>query len=71
MAEIDSSGWGSFSHGWAREPSRIVRQPLDANLLLPWLLKKVSAGETVIVPRLDDQAAWHQVQRHDSNFRWE
>jgi putative transposase len=54
MAEIDSSGWGSFSHGWAREPSRIVRQPLDANLLLPWLLKKVSAGETVIVPRLDD-----------------
>lgn len=54
VAELNSSGWGAFSHGWARDPEHIIRQPLDVNALLPWLLKKVAAGETVIIPSLDD-----------------
>src|SRR5690242_9077880 len=41
LAEFDSSGRGAFSHGWAREPERIIRQPLDVNTLLPWLVRKV------------------------------
>jgi len=54
VAEINSSGWGSFSHGWAREQDQIIRQPLDANALLPWLLRKMAVGETVVIPSLDD-----------------
>jgi signal transduction histidine kinase len=54
VAELDSSGWGAFSHGWARDPDQIIEQPLDINALLPWLLNKVAAGETVIIPSLDD-----------------
>jgi signal transduction histidine kinase len=54
LAEINSSGWGAFSHGWARDPEQIIRRPLDVNILLPWLLRKVIAGETVIIPKLDD-----------------
>ena len=47
VAEIDASGWGAFTHGWARDRDEIIRQPLDVNSLLPWLLKKVMAGETI------------------------
>jgi signal transduction histidine kinase len=54
VAEINPSGWASFSHGWAREQDQIIRQPLDANALLPWLLRKMAAGETVVTPSLDD-----------------
>jgi signal transduction histidine kinase len=54
VAELDSLGGGTFSHGWARDPKQIIRQPLDVNVLLPWLVKKVTAGETVIFSRLED-----------------
>ena len=54
VAELNSSGWGAFSHGWARDPEEIIGQPLDVNALLPWLLKKVAAGETVIIPCVDN-----------------
>jgi signal transduction histidine kinase len=54
VAELDSLGGGTFSHGWARDPNQIIRQPLDVNVLLPWLVKKVMAGETVIISSLDD-----------------
>ncbi len=54
VAEIDSSGRGYFSHGWAREQDHIIRQPLDVNALLPWLLRKVVGGETVVISSLDD-----------------
>lgn len=54
LAEFGSSGRGAFSHGWARDPNQIIRQPLDVNTLLPWLVRKVKAGETVIIPKLDE-----------------
>ena len=54
VAELDSLGRGAFSHGWARDPNQIVRQPLDVNVLAPWFVKKVTAGETVIFSRLAD-----------------
>ena len=54
VAEISPSGMWAFSHGWAREQDQIISRPLDANVLLPWLLRKMVAGETVVIPRLDD-----------------
>jgi signal transduction histidine kinase len=54
VAEINPSGWGSFSHGWARDRSQIIRQPLDVNALLPWVLTRMAAGETIVIPSLDD-----------------
>jgi hypothetical protein len=27
VAEIDASGWGAFTHGWARDRDEIIRQP--------------------------------------------
>jgi signal transduction histidine kinase len=54
LAEINDAGWGAFSHGWARDADQIIRLPLDVNALLPWVLKRVRAGETVIMPSLDD-----------------
>jgi hypothetical protein len=37
LSEINpSNGWATFSHGWAREPERIIGNSLDANALLPW-----------------------------------
>jgi GAF domain-containing protein len=54
VAEVDSSGLGTFTHGWPRDRKEIIRQPLDVNSLLPWLLKKMMAGETVSFSRLED-----------------
>jgi hypothetical protein len=49
LAESNDAGSGSFSHGWARDPSQIIRPPLDVNALLPWVFKKIRGGETVIM----------------------
>jgi signal transduction histidine kinase len=54
VAELDSLGGGTFSHGWARDPNQIISRSLNINVVLPWLVKKVTAGETVIFSRLDD-----------------
>ena len=61
IAEINpADGWAIFSHGWAREPEHIIGKSLDANALMPWVKKKMLAGETVVMPSVDalpDEAA--------------
>ena len=61
IAEINpSDGWAVFSHGWAREPERIIGRSLDANTVVPWVKEKMLAGETVVMPSIDalpDEAA--------------
>jgi hypothetical protein len=47
------TGLASFTHGWARKPYRLIRQPLDANRLLPWTVRKMLAGETVVMASPD------------------
>lgn len=55
IAEINArSGWAGFSHGWARDPSRVITNSLDASTLLPWVKGKMLAGETVVMPSPDD-----------------
>jgi formate hydrogenlyase transcriptional activator len=55
VAQIDPhSGSASFSHGWAREEERVITNSLDANAMLPWLRKKMLAGETVVFSSLDE-----------------
>jgi signal transduction histidine kinase len=54
IAEFNASnGWAVFSHGWAREPDRIIGKSLDANALMPWTKRKMLDGETVVMPSLD------------------
>jgi signal transduction histidine kinase len=54
IAEINpADGWAIFSHGWAREPEHIIGKSLDANALMPWVKKKMLAGETVVMPSVD------------------
>jgi signal transduction histidine kinase len=54
IARIDPlTGLASFTHGWAREPYRPIRQPLDANRLLPWTVQRMLAGETVVMASPD------------------
>jgi signal transduction histidine kinase len=61
ISEINpSDGRAVFSHGWAREPERIIGKSLDANALLPWTKRKVLAGHTIVMSSLDalpDEAA--------------
>ncbi len=60
IAEINADGWAIFSHGWARQPERIIGATLDANTLLPWVKARMLGGETVVMPSLDalpDEAA--------------
>jgi signal transduction histidine kinase len=55
IAQINPrTGLASFTHGWAREPYRLIRQPLDANRLLPWTVRKMLAGETVVMVSPDE-----------------
>jgi signal transduction histidine kinase len=54
VVEIDAERRrATFSHGWAREESQIVRLPEDANTRLPWFLTRMLAGETFIISSLD------------------
>jgi signal transduction histidine kinase len=54
IAQIDpQSGRASFTHGWARAPYRLIRQPLDADRLLPWTVQKMREGETVVMASPD------------------
>jgi hypothetical protein len=54
IAEFNpADGWATFSHGWAREPEQIVGKSLDANTLLPWVKRKMLAGEMVVMPSVD------------------
>lgn len=50
IAEIDSTtGLARFTHGWAREPDRIISSAIDVNAVLPWTKQKMLAGETVVM----------------------
>lgn len=50
IAEINpATGSARFIYGWAREPDRLISEPLDPNILLPWTLRKMLAGETVVM----------------------
>ena len=54
IAEFNpADGWATFSHGWAREPEQIIGKSLDANTLLPWVKRKMLAGEMVVMPSVD------------------
>ena len=61
IAEINpSDGRAVFSHGWAREPERIIGRSLDANALMPWAKAKMLAGDTIVMASVDalpDEAA--------------
>jgi signal transduction histidine kinase len=49
FAQFDSeNGSASFTHGWARKKEEIIGPPLEADALLPWLRRKMLAGETVV-----------------------
>jgi signal transduction histidine kinase len=50
IAEIDPvTSLGCFTHGWAREPDRIIGRSIDVNAVLPWSKQKMLAGETVVM----------------------
>jgi signal transduction histidine kinase len=54
IAQINpQTGFASFTHGWAREPYQLIRQPMDANRLLPWTVQRMLAGETLVMTRPD------------------
>jgi signal transduction histidine kinase len=43
-----------FSHGWVRDPQQqLVGQSLDVEALIPWVVKKMLAGETVVMASVD------------------
>ena len=50
---LDSESWVDYAPGWAREPEHIVGKSLDANTLLPWVKRKMLAGEMVVMPSVD------------------
>ena len=55
VAYVDPvSGRGSFTYGWARDPSLVISQPLDVNELFPWAVSKAVAGEMMVIPSLGD-----------------
>jgi signal transduction histidine kinase len=55
LAQIDSaSGSASFTHGWARDRDQIIGPPLDANTLLPWFRRRISANETIVFSSPDE-----------------
>jgi signal transduction histidine kinase len=54
IAELNPlTGLAKFTHGWAREPYRLIRRPLNANRLLPWTVHRMLAGETVVMASPD------------------
>ena len=54
VAEVDPvTCIASFSHCWAREEDQLIRQPLDANAIFPWLKKKMLADEVIVYSKLD------------------
>jgi signal transduction histidine kinase len=54
IAEINPvTGLARFTHGWAREPDRIIGSTIDVNAALPWTKQKMLAGETVVMSNPD------------------
>jgi signal transduction histidine kinase len=54
IAQIDPvTGFANVTHGWAREPYRLISQRLDAKKLLPWTVERILAGETVAMSNPD------------------
>ncbi|MGH7905263.1 MAG: sensor histidine kinase [Candidatus Binataceae bacterium] len=48
-------GSAFFSHGWVRdERYQLVDKALNTDMLLPWTKARMLAGETVIMPSVDD-----------------
>ncbi|MGH7932252.1 MAG: sensor histidine kinase [Candidatus Binataceae bacterium] len=56
IAQINpGDGFAFFSHGWVSdERYAVVGKSLDTNALLPWTKAKMIAGETVIIPNVDE-----------------
>jgi signal transduction histidine kinase len=58
VAELDPvTGIASLSHGWARQKYPVIGQPLDANVLVPWLRKKMLAEEVVVFSKVSELPA--------------
>jgi hypothetical protein len=54
IAQMDPvTGFANVTHGWAREPYRLISQRLDAKMLLPWTVERILAGETVAMSNPD------------------
>jgi signal transduction histidine kinase len=47
------TGSAFFTNSWARETERRLSYSLNVSALLPWTLRKMLAGETVVMPSLD------------------
>ncbi len=55
IAEFKANGFAFFSHGWVRDAHyQVIGESLDTNALLPWTKARMLAGETVIMPRVDE-----------------
>ncbi len=55
VARIDpANGWGSITHGWAREADRVFPISIDPNKYLPWHKEKMLAGEVIVYSSLDE-----------------
>ena len=57
------TGVANVTHGWTREPYRVISQPLDATTLLPWTVQKLLASETVVMASPDQLAEEASVDR--------
>jgi signal transduction histidine kinase len=70
IAEINPvTGWACFTHGWARKPYPIIAQPLNVNALIPWTVRKMIAGETVVMTSPDALPAEAAIDR-ESFYRY-
>ena len=64
IAQMDPvTGLANVTHGWAREPYRLISQRLDAKKLLPWTVDRILAGETVSMSNPDQLPAEAAIDR--------
>lgn len=67
IAEFNPATGLVFTHGWARDPDRIISSAIDANAVLPWTKQQMLAGETVAMSspdRLPEEAAVDRASFH-------
>ncbi len=55
VAEWDAAtGLATISHGWARDSSQLLGRTLYIGAALPWLVRMITSGRTVIYGRIQD-----------------
>jgi len=58
-------GIASSSHGWARRKYPVIGRPLDANVLTPWLRKKMLAEEVAVSLKVGEFRAKAEFRKRD------